>query len=81
MEEVVKVSWFMKGETPREDLEEFFKEYIDENYIELDDYYEACVEQTDEPVWIIQFSTLRSSYDWFMKEFGGVTTIREGWVF
>ena len=79
MEEIVKVSWFMKGETPREKAEEFFKEYVDDGYIQINEYIDGIIEQTGESVLVIQFSTLRSTYDLFVKEFGNYTTIREGW--
>ena len=78
-EEIVKVTWFFKGDAPKEEIEEFFKEYEDEKYIVMKDIFLATVTETNEDVWVIQFSTLRSTFNSFMEDFGKLTTIREGW--
>ena len=79
MEEIVKGTWFMKGDCPKEEIEEFFKEYEDGEYIIVHDYIPGVVEQTGEPVWVVYFSALQSTFDWFIQEFGKTSTIRKGW--
>lgn len=79
MEEIVKVTWFFKGTAPKEEVEEFFKDWIDDGYILMEDMELVDVDDTDEKVWVILFSTTRDNFNAFKEDFGEFTTIQEGW--
>lgn len=84
MEKMAKGSWVFKAEASEDSIRNFLQEFIDGGYLVLHkiracDVLNADYTPTGESVMVAEFSTTESNLKQFQKEFGGLSTIREGW--